>query len=235
MLGCMAELSDYDIFDITIGGDPFTGVQTPVFDETKVPVMPQGGFLGAIMSAIHWLATWLGENVIYGGLNLWGLFVGFMDTIAAWLGFPNAFSNFISWLSSLGSWLVDSFTYLFSFFTSMFSFLSVTIGKMLNTLSTIIGQWVAMIQEFFFMLDTGYGYATGAWEMLGLSTWVVLAAILYPIWLLYKWEDEGLDAVINHVRMLLDIGAWVMNLFLNVIRLFLNLIGRIIESIPVVE
>jgi len=61
------------------------------------------------------------------------------------------------------------------------------------------------------------------------------AVALYPIYLLEKWESQGIDAVINHIKMMLDIGAWVMNLFLNVIRLFLNLIGRIIESIPVIE
>jgi len=106
---------------------------------------------------------------------------------------------------------------------------------MLNTLATFVTQWVKIIQGIFSMLGGGLGVGINLWDALGLGTWMILFAILYPIVLLGIWEKKGLDAMLAHIKMLLDIFAWIATAFITVIQLFLNVIGRIIESIPVVE
>jgi len=228
-------LSDYDIFDITIGGEPFVGISTPVFDETKVPVMPQGGFLGTVVSWFQGSIKWLSDNIMFGGLNLWGNFVGFMDTIASWLGFPNGFTNLIAWLGSFVSWLSTSFGWLISMLTSTFNFLTAFMTKLINTTATALGIFTNMINNFFFMIGTGYGYTVGTWEMLGMTWWITIFFILYPLFLLGMWEERGLDAVISHINGVKDILAFIGTIFIRVIELTLNIIGRIIESVPVVE
>jgi len=70
------QLSDFDIFDITIGTSPLQGIQTPVFEETKVPLMPQGGFLGAVVKALGDLANEISDFFGPAVLGLWNLFVG---------------------------------------------------------------------------------------------------------------------------------------------------------------
>jgi len=154
-------VSDFDVFDLTLGGEPFTGISTPVFDETKVPVMPQGGFFGTLVSWFSGAITWLADNLMYGGLNLWGNFVGFMDTIAAWLGFPNGFTNLIAWLGSFVSWMTTSFGWLINMLTSTFNFLTSFMTKIINTVSTALGIFTNMINQFFFTIGTGYGYMVG--------------------------------------------------------------------------
>lgn len=228
-------VSEYDVFDLSFSGKPFAGIQTPVFDETRMPQLPQGGFLGSLVSWFSGAITWLADNIVYGGLNLWGHFIGFMDTIAAWLGIPNGFSNMIVWLGSLWTWMSSSFGWIISLFTSTFAFLATFMGKLINTTSMAATTFTNMINQFFFMLDTGYGYSVGIYEMLGLVYWIQLFFVLYPIFLLYKWDAEGIDGVLSHIKMVIDIFAFIGSIFIRVIQLTLNIIGRIIESIPVVE
>lgn len=167
--------------------------------------------------------------------NIGAMLVDTIDSVFGWFGFEGAFSNFLTFLGSLWNWLGNSITWLVSFLTSVFSFLGAVIAKILNTLSTVVTQWVSMLQNIFSMLDSGYGYATGIWETLNLAMWVMIIAILYPIYLLYLWEKKGLDAAIGHVKMVLDVFAWIGSMLLTVIQLFITLISNLIEHIPVIE
>ena len=85
------------------------------------------------------------------------------------------------------------------------------------------------------ILDNGWGLTTSIWDAIGMIWWITLAFILYPIWLLVLWEERGLDAVISHIKGVIDLFAFLGTILIGVIRLALNVIGRIIESIPVVE
>lgn len=230
-------ISDYDVFDLTTSPTTivFQGIQTPVFDETRVPLMPQGGFLGAIVSALNQLGGWISNALGPALLGFWNSFVGFLDTVFTFTGNPTLFSDMMSWLSSLGGWLGDSFTWLISALTSVFTLLTAFLGKLLNTISTIVNQWVSVFQTFFAMLDGTYTAGVNLWNDLGLSTWIILVAILYPIYLIWIWDEKGIDGVLSHLKMVMDIAAWGITIFIRVIQLFLDVIGRIIESIPVVE
>jgi len=228
-----AKVSDYDVFDLTFASlqKPFEGVQTPVFDETKVAVMPQGGFLGAIVSALNQLGGWISNALGPALLGFWNSFVGFLDTVFAFTGNPTLFSDLMSWLSSLGTWLGTSFTWLISALTSVFTLLTAFLGKLLNTISTVVNQWVSVFQTFFGMLDGTYTTGVNLWNDLGLSTWVILVAILYPVYLIWIWDEKGIDGVLTHLKMVMDIAAWGITIFIRVIQLFLDLIGTIIERV----
>jgi hypothetical protein len=228
-------LSNFNIFDLTFGPSPLEGIQTPVFDETKVVVMPQGGFLGAIATALANLNRWF--NIVVGTalLGYWTIFQGFVDSIFTYFGYPGAFSNFISWLGALWGWLADSFSWLITALTSTFILLGTFMTKLLNTIATAFGIFANMIQMIFGLLGGAYGAGTNIWETLGMSTWVMLFFILYPIYLLALWETRGFDAMINHLRGIFDILMFIGNIILSVIRLTTDLIFRMIESVPVAE
>lgn len=181
-------------------------------------------FIGPLLSAIVNAAQLMGET-----------FVKFVDSVYGWLGFPGLFSGFLNFLVNGWNWMMQSLAWLASALTPIFSFLQATMGKFLNTLATVVGQWVSIIQGVFAMLDNGYGYTTGIWDQIGLSTWVILIAILYPIYLLVLWEEEGIDAVINQLKFLMDVMAWVIRILITAIQVFIRVIQAIIESIPVVE
>jgi len=229
------ELSDFDVFDLTIGHGRMEGVQTPVFDESRVPMMPQGGFLGAVWSALTDLAKGISEALGPVILGFWNIFVGFMDSIFSFFGWANGFSTILTWITSLLDWLGNAFTWIISFLTSTFAFLTAILGKLLNTVSTVTTQLVTIIQNIFSMLGGGLGTGVNIWESLNLAQWVVILAILYPIFLFGMWEEKGIDAVLNHLNMVLNIFAWIFRILITVVQMFIHIISSIIEAIPVVE
>jgi len=231
------EVKNYQIFDPTIGDlqQPFRGVQTPTFEETVTPVMPMGGWIGALWTGLNWLGGWLADNLMWGGLSLWPRFVSFMDTIAAWLGFPNAFSNLVAWLASGWTLLVDSFSYLISLLGPAFTFLATVMPKFITLAAAAVTQWVAVIQGIYGFLNGTYTSGVNIFNDLGVMDWVILGLILYPIHLVILWDLEGFGAVEKEIRLIWDVAAWLISLFIQVIRVVIAVIGRIIESIPVVE
>jgi len=230
-------VSHPQIFDKTFTpiNQPFQGVQTPAIDETLIPKVTQRGIVGAIWSAFRWLADSLGRALGPSLLGFWNTFIGFLDTIAAAVGLPNLFTNFINWVLSLWDWVVISTTNLFTFLTSIF-LIWVEVGtKGISAFSQMATQWILMIQQFLYILDTGYGSAVGAWEMLGGTTWLILFAILYPLFLFGIWEEEGLDVMLSHIQFVINIIAFVVHGLIAITQFFLNIVHYLIESIPIIE
>jgi len=185
-----------------------------------------------------WLGVMLSSTIApvltTAALAAWTVFVAFLDTIAGWLGYPGAFSTFIVWLVQLWTFLSSSFTYLITLLTGIFNLIS--------------GPFVllfTMIAQFFSGLVT---LATYIGQIL---TGQIPGTELVPILInQLPWQSIFLIGVIMWVIHLADIGptkAWgeinivtnILTFFIDiawkVIRLFLDIIGRIIESIPVVE
>lgn len=231
------ELKNFEVFDTTIGdlATVFQGVQTPTFEETITPVMPMGGWMGAIWTGIMGLGAYLADNIVFGGLSLWPTFVAFLDTLAAYAGFPNLFSNLFSWLNSGWLWMVNSFTYLILLLTPMFSLLGESMGKFVTVVTTAATQWVAMLQQTWLLLDGAYTSGVHLYNDLGISQWIVLGLILYPLHLVILWDVWGLDPVEREIRIIWDVLNFLFSLFIRVAELIINVIGTIIESIPVIE
>jgi len=197
--------------------------------------MQAGGLVGAIWSGLRWLGKTLSDFFGPALLDLWSAFVGFIDSIFTWLGFPNAFSRFIAWLVNMWDWLLDSIGYTVDLLISIFSFLTATMTKSVSLFSQIITYWIETIQGVISFLDSGMGAVGGVWDMLGMTWWLTLGCILYPIWLVYLWEEEGFDALINHLTFVYELVMGIVNFFIRIIQTVINVIGSLIESIPVVE
>jgi len=220
------------------------------------------GFVGTqIRRGITALADVLTEPLNLIGPSIWNSFMGMMQPIIETLTtvamglwdfivtgidallyaiFPGlgaaAFSTFLTaivdFLVGLFSWIANSLTHLVTFLTSTFSFFGETLTKMFNTLSTAVNQWVTMIQHIWGMLEGGYGTGVNIWEMLNISTWIIIFAIFYPILLFGIWETQGIDAVLNHLNMIANILSWIFHILLTVVQGFITVVTAIIESLP---
>jgi len=173
---------------------------------------------------------------ITDALNIMGpALVNMIDGIFGWFGYAGAFSTFLDFLGGLWAWLGTSMTYLISLLTSSFDLMSSFMGKFLNATTTAVGIWANMINTFWNVIDGVYAGTLNIYTTIRIDLWIQLFFILYPIYLLYVWEERGLDAVIGHLKMMLDIGAFFGRTFITVIQLFSSIISRLIEMIPVAE
>ena len=228
-------LRKYEVTDLTFGTVPLQGIQTPAFDATLVPAMPNAGLFGFLGSMFTSMGKWLSDNIIYGGLSLWPLFVGFLDTIAAMLGAPHFFSNLFTWIASGFSDLIQVMSYVFGV---MYDILLLLASLLVGFLSGI-GQLITSILNMFNMLigfmNGTIGGAGNLWNQLDLMAWFTVFLIFYPLWLLIYWEEKGTDALIAHLTLVFGILAWVFGFLREVAQFIINLAHTIIESIPVVE
>jgi hypothetical protein len=230
-------ISDYPVFDLTFSQPfpPFTGIQTPVFDETTYPDMPSGGIIGALFSGMSSWFKWLGENIVYGGLNIWGTFVGFLDTIAGFIGFPGFFTWLMGMLSQGWSWLVSSFTYIGQMLLQFFLFLASIMVYVVALLTIAVSNIANVISTVASMFSGAYGTGMNIWNDFGLTTWLTLACICYPIYLVILWDEEGFDALSNHLMFVFNILNMLFHFFISIIQLVLSGVHTLIEAIPVVE
>ena len=228
-------MDKFDVWDTTLGKIPLEGIQTPSFDETKMPVMQNSGFLGFLFSAISGLFKWISDNIIFGGLALWPTFVGFLDTIAGWLGAPHFFTNLFTWLGSGWSWFASSFMYAITIIADIFLMLATTMGYIVWTLGQAIVGFASTIGMLAGMIGGTVGGASNLWNQLGLAQWLSLGIIIYPIYLVFLWEHEGMDAVIAQLSMIWGILSWLAHFFITVMQSVITAFSSIVESIPVVE
>jgi len=230
-------MSDYPVWDLTFSQPfpPLTGIQTPIFDATTYPNMPGGGIMGALFSSLSALFSWMGENILYGGLRIWPALVGFLDTIAAWMGFPGGFSAIMAWLQGGWSQLVLSWSYIAALLLQFFIFLGSIMGYLVSLLTMAITQFVNIITMTAGFFQGGYGTGVDIWNAYGLTTWLTLACICYPIYLVILWDEEGFDALINHLMFVFNVLSLLAHFFISVIQMIFNGIHTLIEAIPVVE
>lgn len=230
-----AKLSKYEVMDLTFGQTPLVGILTPSFDETKVPTMQQGGLMGFLASALTDGIKYLSDNVIFGGLGLWPMFVAFIDTIAGWMGFPHGFSNAMTWLVNAWSWLSSSMGWIVALFPPIFSLLGAVLSKFITLLIDAATYWVQMVTYATNFFSGAYTSGVNFWTDFNMSQWIILLVILYPFYLIIVWDEEGLDAVIGQLTFLFGILSMLASFFLTIIRVVISVISWIIESIPVVE
>ena len=234
--GQIVEITNFEAFDATHSAQlPLTGVSSPVFDETITPTVGAKGILGALWSMFAGLGSWLSENVIFGGLNLWGTFVDFLDTIAGWLGAPKFFTNLFTWVGEAVGYLGTSFDYLINIMSDVFSLFGSLLGVFLTTMGDLIASIVNTVTIFTDMMGGAYGAGVDVWETLGISSWLTVALVFYPLYLIILWDTEGMDAVIKQLTLIFGLLSWVFTFMSGVIMEGITLISTLIESIPVAE
>ncbi len=85
------------------------------------------------------------------------------------------------------------------------------------------------------MMAGGYGVGVDLWETFGISQWITVAIIFYPLYLIILWDQKDMDAVIKQLTMMFGILSWLFTFFVSVIQFTIGLITTVIESIPVAE
>jgi len=230
------ELRNNAVSDLTFSTEPFAGIQTPPWDETRLPTLHQGGFLGSLWSALQRLGAMIVDAYGPSLLGFWNVFVNFLDTIAASFGAPGFFSTLFSWIAQFFTWMVSSVTYLTTLLTTIFTtVLGPTLTKFLNLVASVANQWISMIMMVFSFLDGTFTAGFNVWEELNIASWITVGAILYPMYLIFLWDQKGMEAVIAQITFIKDVIFTLAHFFLAVAQWFVALIGRIIESIPVAE
>lgn len=229
-------IKSFDTFDITHAKEfPVEGIPAPVFDETKIPTVGNSGILGAVFSLFSGIGQWLSENVLFGGLNLWGSFVNFLDTIAGMLGAPHFFSNLFSWIGQSVGYVANSVGYVFTVILDIFMLIGSLMVGFLSTIGTLISSMVNTITMFTNIMGGVVGGAGNLWVQLGISNWIIVACVFYPIYLIILWEEKGSDAVISQLTLIFGILTWFFGFFYQLATMLISFVSGLVESIPVVE
>ncbi|GAF70125.1 unnamed protein product, partial [marine sediment metagenome] len=229
-------ITDYTTYAVTHSTQlPMSGISSPPWDETQMPTVGNAGVLGAIYAMFAGMAAFLSENVMFGGLNLWGSFVNFLDTIAAWLGAPGFFTWMFGQVGNALAYLYDAAAYGFDVVAQLFSMITALLGSFLGVMGELIASLGNTLTIFTDMMGGAYGTGADMWNDLGISSWITVALIFYPIYLIYLWEEEGDAAVIGQLSFLFGILVFLFNFFSSIISGAIQLITGLIESIPVAE
>jgi hypothetical protein len=231
----VTKLQHFTVFDLTIGSDPLQGIQTPPWDETKVPTMNQGGLLGAIWSALQNGFNSMWKDYFPYLVTAWMVFVELVDSVFAWAGYPGAFRTFTGWLGSMWGLLLASITYSVSLMTAFFSFVSIFMVQLIAFISEVFQWWGMIFTVTGSFLAGGYGTGVNIWTTYNVPQWITLGLILYPIYLMFLWEEEGLGAVIDQITFIYNTLHLMVYVFLTMVHYISAMISRLIEAIPVVE
>lgn len=235
VISALADLAHQFIGGLGGLGNLIVSALSPIVDAIAKAANP---FIQAFINFMSEILTAL-INVVVG---LWNFIVlgidGLLYAIFPALG-PAVFSTFLGgitdFFAGLLGWTVTSIGYLVTLLTSGFQFIGSFFGKMLNTLSSVVTQLVTFVQTFFLMLGDTYTSGVNLWDDLGLSTWVMLGAILYPIYLFGLLVEKGLDAMLRHLTMVINIFSWIFSLLITVVQTFITIIISLLELIPVAE
>jgi hypothetical protein len=233
--GFIYQIKATPMLNFNIGTDMY-GVDTPSPIEPTLPSEAQsGGILG-------WLGNQLGnifagiQNYFNWGLNVeWIMFTYMLDTIASWAGYPGLFSNLFAFLGNLWTGVVTGFSAFASMLASFLTFSGSFLTDLVSNLATGAGIWTNMVTMMMDMIGGAYGTGVDLWTTLNVSQWVIVGLILYPMYLLFLWDQKGFDALADHLLFVKDVLAFIGGVFLRIIEIFTNIISRIIEAIPVAE
>jgi len=227
-------MEEFDLLSYKIAPDIMSGIDTPIFTETKIPAMPAGGFLAALSSAFSALIKTLADALGPGLLAFWDVLVDFLDTIFTWAGWPNGFSQIVGWISSFFTFMINSASTLLTILTSIFEivtgplvdFLALTAGLITNTISSLTGMVTQITNAY---NDT----------VLPLTPMIVpiitLIGVMLPMWELIRMEQKGFAILFQDLNMIFDLFAFFINLFLNIVNFVVGLISKLINAIPVIE
>lgn len=229
-------LTDFGVYDVSFSRElPMRGISSPPWDETQMPVVGNTGVLGAVWSMFQGIGQWLSENILFGGLNLWGNFVAFLDTIAGWLGAPGFFTWLFSEIGNAFTYLINSAGYAWEVLSSIFILTGSLLSVFVTTVADLIGSFVSFLSNFVDFMGGGLGAAANLWDTLGIASWIQLGMILYPLYLLILWEEKGMGAVIEQLTWIFGLLVWLFHFFEGLVMGAVQLISSLIESIPVAE
>lgn len=225
------EIKNIQALDFITATDTMSGVDTPAIRPTQIPIT-FSGFFGSTLGAIFATALKRLSNSISGfGLNFFTLSIDFIDNVFSALGYPALLTTIFGWMSTLFSFIPDFLDYFLTFAGNMADILGATAGDALTQLSSVITIWLGMYSTVQDLFSGVFTPGIALWNDLGISSFIQIGAILYPIYLLVMATEKGLQAVIDHITGILNLGSFFLNFILNVAELFVNLLTGLIGAI----
>lgn len=222
------QTQNYDELGLSINGDSMTGITTPARIPPIMPTVPLGPWAW-IMEGLKMMGDAIGHAFWWMGFNLWGALVGFLDTIATWLGFPGGFSTLMTYITSLWEYVAQAASILWTFLASIYAFISGPFLSFVTAFVTMIGYVVTT-------LNSMITYLSGIGATMPMFTNILIfLAILTPFYELHRMEKLGFAQLFIDLQLVMNMVSFVVNLSIQVIKLFLDLVGRLIESIPMIE
>jgi len=158
-------IDEFELNEFLTSPGNMMGIDPPPLVPTKVPNMPQSGFLAPVINGLRDFADRISYAINYGFMGTLPIVIGFLDTLFSAAGWKNGFSIILSWISSFLSIVVTGLNYVItllgSIFTifaswmlwglSQFSLIAIGLGTIFTTLTSIyetsLAGWVD-ISEF---------------------------------------------------------------------------------------
>jgi hypothetical protein len=188
-------------------------------------------FRASLGGMYDFLVDWI-LNTLPAG---WQQALTVYDSFFAWLGFPGGATTTSAWLGSAWSWLVSSMTYSLSLFPVFFTFLGTFMVQLVAFIAEAFQWWGMVFTVTGSFLAGGYGTGVNIWTTYNVPQWITLGLILYPIYLVFLWEEEGLGAVIDQITFIYNSLHLMAYVFLTMIHYVSSMITRMIELIPIAE
>jgi hypothetical protein len=210
------------------------GIDTPPAVKTALPSMP-GGFLGSALAAIfRSIIGRLGDGLLWGGLQVWTQFAGFIDVIASYFGASGWLSYVLDqvrggmetvtvaggYLFTINQYIWNLSLYLFGWFSSIVFWI--------NLYSTMLGNFWGMLT----------GTYIGTTDLVGsfqLGQFFMLFLICLPLLILDRMESHGIFPVVREIKEVWGFASFILNYLGGLISSFIDLVFHLIESIPVIE
>lgn len=223
-------LRDYDILDFTRAQGDMTGVSTPIVVSTKMPELGSFGFLMALGNVFRAMGNAIINALVWAGLRVWPLLVGFLDMMFSFAGWENGFSVIVGWISSFVTFMISSMTYL---------------GTMLLTIFTLMGTWVLFGITQFTLIGAGlmdiwsninyiYTEANAGWYDL-----TELVAPLLPLlplgFFLWMCNSRDMEHLMEKMKLVWGLVNTVVMFFVQIAQSVFNYITGLIETVPEVQ
>lgn len=229
-------IGDIDLNEFSLTKGEMTGVNTPIFTSTKNLDMPITGFLAPLYAIIGGFISALGEAFGPALLGFWAVLVAFLDTIAGALGFQGGFTTFLTWVTSFFGWIGLMFTSTYEWviyiLIPIFQGLTDNVTSVMNILGSMIVSVLQVIPSMLAWLDVAI-VDSGLSELFYSA--LILLGIMLPFLEIVRMEQKGFFILFEDLNRIMDIVAFILNIALRIINTFLAIIGRIIESVPIIE
>jgi len=247
------------IIGIVVGALVYQYVVRPYLAETMgwhlppIPGLPEkpedliaaiiAGFSTALRPVIQALTPiWdalqeVGKYIVQAMLDFVDVAIGFLDGVFTAFGWPDGFSQLLGWLGDLMGWLMVSFDTLVKLLTTFYNIVSGLITPLTHLL-TVIGVFITNIwlavNGMLTWLNNAYNDAVLPLTPL-ITPVLTLIGVILPFWELARMERYGFGVLFDDLNKVIDVTAFLMNTFIQVIHFFIRILTAIIESIPVVE
>jgi len=225
------EVKSPEVFDRKIARGDFTGIPTPPFVPPKVMDMPQGGMFGLLQTFLASIVAAITQALS----PTFATCVAILDGIFAWAGWPGGFTQITTWISQMAGFMISAMGWMMTLLTGLFAFFTTTVPAMLYVVTSALTIYIDMIGKFWGYFTGAFGTGFDVWNDFGGTQWVTIGILIYPMYLLLLWTEQGLAPVMVHLDFWGGLIMGLINLAISLAGLVWSFISGLIENIPVVE